>query len=410
MTSSYSTASSGTCSADIVIFGGGVAGLWLLNRLRNEGYQAILFEKDALGGGQTIASQGIIHGGLKYALSGALSGAANAIADMPARWRSCLQGEGDVDLRGCGLLSDHYFMWSDAGIRSKLKTFFGSKSLRGRVESVAADQYPEFYAQATVKGALYRLPDFVVDTPSLLSVLSDNQKAFIYKIKPDSVSFDRNDAGNIDTVTVDHQGESTRIKTQRLVFCAGEGNEQLITKAQLRSVKTQTRPLKMVYLKGQGLPSVYVHCIGDNFSLTPKLTVTSHVDADGATVWYLGGELAESGVERSDDQQITAARALLAELFPWIDLSGTRWQCFTINRAEANIRNNYRPDDAFYIEEDNVITAWPTKLTLSPSLADKLIEHLSANAVKPRSPASTSELDELRTRLTYPAIAAAHWD
>ena len=29
-------------STDIVIFGGGIAGLWLLNRLHNEGYQAIL--------------------------------------------------------------------------------------------------------------------------------------------------------------------------------------------------------------------------------------------------------------------------------------------------------------------------------------------------------------------------------
>ena len=57
MTPSYST--------DIIIFGGGIAGLWLLNRLHNEGYQAILLETEALGGSQTIASQGIIHGGLK---------------------------------------------------------------------------------------------------------------------------------------------------------------------------------------------------------------------------------------------------------------------------------------------------------------------------------------------------------
>ena len=41
MTSSYST--------DIVIFGGGIAGLWVLNCLRNQGYQAILLETDKLG-------------------------------------------------------------------------------------------------------------------------------------------------------------------------------------------------------------------------------------------------------------------------------------------------------------------------------------------------------------------------
>ena len=59
-------------STDIVVFGGGIAGLWLLNRLRDEGNDAILLEADGLGAAQTLASQGIIHGGLKYALGGSV--------------------------------------------------------------------------------------------------------------------------------------------------------------------------------------------------------------------------------------------------------------------------------------------------------------------------------------------------
>src|SRR3989338_3237970 len=110
-------------STDIVIIGGGIAGLWLLNRLRQQGFDAIVLEKSALGSGQTIASQGIIHGGLKYALSGVLSPASSAIAAMPEHWRRCLRGEGDVDLRGCRVLGPHYFMWSGGGYRSRLKTF-----------------------------------------------------------------------------------------------------------------------------------------------------------------------------------------------------------------------------------------------------------------------------------------------
>ena len=97
-------------STDIVIFGGGIAGLWLLNSLREAGYQAILFERHTIGGGQTLASQGIIHGGLKYALQGSLTGAAQAIAAMPERWRQCLAGEGDMDLRGTRVLCEHYYM------------------------------------------------------------------------------------------------------------------------------------------------------------------------------------------------------------------------------------------------------------------------------------------------------------
>ena len=55
---------------DVLVFGGGAAGLWCLHQLRRGGYHAILLESTALGSGQTIRAQGIIHGGGKYALRG----------------------------------------------------------------------------------------------------------------------------------------------------------------------------------------------------------------------------------------------------------------------------------------------------------------------------------------------------
>ena len=55
---------------DALIFGGGAAGLWLLDRLSRDGHHVVLLEARSLGMGQTVASQGIIHGGLKYTLSG----------------------------------------------------------------------------------------------------------------------------------------------------------------------------------------------------------------------------------------------------------------------------------------------------------------------------------------------------
>ena len=90
---------------DAIIIGGGIAGLWLLNRLTSDGYGCVLLEADELGCGQTLASQGMIHGGIKYALGGALTGASEAIADMPDRWRAALAGEGPVDLSGLEVLA-----------------------------------------------------------------------------------------------------------------------------------------------------------------------------------------------------------------------------------------------------------------------------------------------------------------
>src|SRR5258708_4979084 len=109
-----------TVEADIVIFGGGIAGLWLLNRLRELGFCAILLESNTLGGGQTHKAQGIIHGGLKYALQGTVTGATQAIADMPSVWRQCLRGEGVIDLREVPVLSTEQYLWSTGSLTSKL--------------------------------------------------------------------------------------------------------------------------------------------------------------------------------------------------------------------------------------------------------------------------------------------------
>lgn len=93
---------------DIAIIGGGIAGLWCLNQLRGQGYSAILFEQEALGSHQTIGSQGMIHGGVKYALAGAWSGSSETISAMPAAWRQGLAGKGKVDLSGCRVLSEDF--------------------------------------------------------------------------------------------------------------------------------------------------------------------------------------------------------------------------------------------------------------------------------------------------------------
>ncbi len=53
---------------DVLLIGGGVAGLWALDVLTSRGLSCLLAEAGELGRGQTVASQGIVHGGLKYTL------------------------------------------------------------------------------------------------------------------------------------------------------------------------------------------------------------------------------------------------------------------------------------------------------------------------------------------------------
>ncbi|MEX0618209.1 MAG: FAD-dependent oxidoreductase [Pseudohongiellaceae bacterium] len=403
-------------STDIAIIGGGIAGLWLLNRLGNEGYHVALFEESRLGRGQTIASQGIIHGGLKYALHGKLDGAAEAIAAMPARWRECLGGRGDVDLRECSILSEHYYMWSSANYRSKLKAFLGSRALRGRISPVASCDYPEFFKRATIAGSLYQLPDFVVDSASLLETLKGNWRDRIFNVDLSEASFSRSHGA---VMTIPCNEGLIEVSAQRMVFCAGEGNAALMNRAGISSVNMQSRPLHMVIARGRHLPLGYVHCVGDKLSLTPELTLTAHHCEDGDVAWYLGGELAESGMGRDSEAQVRAAASLLHRLFPWIDLDDVSWNTFLINRAEARLEGRHRPDDAFLHTDSHFSVAWPTKLTLSPNLADQVMADLNSGNIHPSCQTSSQtssqtsrpeSTDALRKLLPLPAIAAPPWD
>jgi len=119
-------------SVDVLIMGGGIAGLWTLARLKQAGYKAVLLESEALGAGQTRFAQGIIHGGTKYALTGKLTASSEAVADMPALWRSCYEGKGVLDLSKAMLLSDAHYLWSTSSLTSRVSGFFASKVMRAR--------------------------------------------------------------------------------------------------------------------------------------------------------------------------------------------------------------------------------------------------------------------------------------
>lgn len=368
----------GSVSVQIAIVGGGIAGLWLLNRLSREGYDVVLLERGALGQSQTLASQGIIHGGLKYALNGVLSPASSAIADMPARWQRCLAGDDSVDLRGTRLLSAHYYMWSGGSARSRLKTFLGSKALQGRIDALPTDQYPAFFrahgtGKPLIKGTLYQLSDFVVDTPSLLQTLAAPFADRLFQCNEIVIQ-------GQDQLHLTHQNQHITVQAERIILCAGEGNEALLSEWQaspnLEKPAMQRRPLHMVSVKVAHPAPPYLHCIGDSFGMTPRLTITSHPchDSDRGQhwIWYLGGELAESGVKRSAAEQRRAAEQELSSLFPWLDLSGASWHSFMINRAEPRVADLQRPDNAWVAECGKVLVCWPTKLTLSPNLGDRV--------------------------------------
>ena len=202
---------------DILLFGGGIAGLYLLKLLNNLGYDCILIEKDQLGGGQTLQSQGIIHGGLKYALGGNLNAESDAIKEMPDRWRKLLAGEETVDLSDTKVTAKTQHMWSTGKFASKFTSFFASKLVRGRIDKLRKDQMPALFQDPQFKGSVYKLTDLVVDTPSLLSNLCERIEQRI--LQGEATAFNSDEAGNITSSNVTlSNGQLVQVHHQTVIF------------------------------------------------------------------------------------------------------------------------------------------------------------------------------------------------
>ncbi|SDT95484.1 FAD-dependent oxidoreductase [Halopseudomonas salegens] len=384
-----------TLETDICILGGGIAGLWLNARLRQQGFSTLLLETATLGGGQSIKSQGIIHGGTKYALHGKLTTAAEAIAAMPGRWRDCLEGNGELDLTPVRLLSPFHYLWSPGGLVSNMAGFFASKALRGRVDAVKGEALPAVFQSPRFKGKVYRLAELVLDVPSVIERLTELAGHSLVAAEP--ISIERDDNNQIACV---RSGDLT-IKAQRYVLTSGEGNQALQADWGVEQPAMQRRPLQMVLVKGPQLPGLYAHCLGS--SPKPRLTVTTHPTADGQWCWYLGGELAEQGVDLPAAELIARARKELGELLPWVDLDDSQWATLKVNRAEPAQSGLVRPDSAYVQGVHNALVCWPTKLALSPHLSDLVLEQLQQAGVTPRTAQPVHALPQ-------PTAATPIWD
>jgi glycerol-3-phosphate dehydrogenase len=401
---------------DVLIFGGGIAGLWTLARLRKEGYSCLLLESKALGAGQTIASQGIIHGGIKYALTGQASAASKAIAAMPAIWRACLEGTGEIDLRGVKVLSERQYLWTTGGIGSRIAGFAASKVIRTAVDRVTPEQRPDWLQSAPRGVDVYGVDEPILDPHSVLERLATLNAECIGRValcergSPMTIQENGEIVGSWAPARLpdDLYGQASHdiaIRARRTIFCAGEANQAYM---RLTRGETQVRPLHMVMAKAQhyrpNLPSIYGHCVG--LSDKPKLTITSQLDVDRRVVWYVGGDIAERGVDLSPIELIAATRLEVSECLPWIDISGTQWATLRVNRAEG-VGSGSRPDEPIVLDSPRGIGVWPTKLAFAPLAASRVVDALRSTGIEPSG--ENAAFMSATQFLVRPSIAMLPW-
>ena len=356
---------------DALIFGGGIAGLWTLDELRRAGFAAALLEAGALGAGQTVCSQGIIHGGVKYTLSGLLHPAAEAIREMPGLWRSCLRGEVEPNLSRARVRAESCHMWRTDSLRSRAGMLGAKVGLRVAPVTVEDDERPA--ALRACPGTVARLDEQVIDPASVLAVLAERNRGLVGRALPERVSIAR--AGPGWRVSVGREsGGAVEIEAKTLVFAAGRGNEALRRAVGLDAAAMQVRPLHMAMARGSTLPELNGHCAD---GARTRITITTDADSHGRRVWQIGGQLAEDGVKLSETELVAHAKREVGACLPGVDLRDVEWSTYRADRAELAQRSGVRPDDATMLVENGVITLWPTKLALAPRGAAMVSEALT---------------------------------
>lgn len=357
---------------DLIIFGGGVSGLWLLDEALRQEFSAFLLESWHLGHGQTVSSQGIIHGGFKYIFGGwrKLLQPVDPIRDMPQIWKECLSGQRQPKLSETRLRATECHIWWT----SKLAGLYGLAGarllLRAAPQGIRRELYPD--ALKGCRGTVAVIPEPVIATDSLVAELSRRHTNHILQLNPEnSAEFILRSAGEVDRIRLfgSDRGDTVEIVPRNVVLTAGEGNEVLREQLGLPANRMQRRPLQMVMVRGD-LPILNGHCADGG---KPRVTITSDTDSTGRTVWQVGGQLAEDAVKINETEAIKHAYSELSTVLPGVRFDDAEWSTYRINRAEALTKNGHRPRDVQVFREGNVITAWPTKLALAPRLAEKVL-------------------------------------
>lgn len=355
-----------------IIVGSGIAALWCANHLQSLGHDVVVLEKQQIGCGQTIFSQGMIHGGAKYSLDGQLSKSTISISDMPHIWRNALDGIGYVDLSNSVKITDFQFLWSSANAASKLLSFFGSKVMSSKMKSITPSDH-DLFSSDKFKGSLFKLNEPVVDVQTVLENLANNLDNSILNLEVKKIEF-RSD-NSVDVVT-----NKDVINCDEVVLAAGEGNEKILQNSNINLFPMQLRPLAMgaVYLNNK-IPDIFGHHLG--VSSRPSLTISTHY-VNGDQVLYVGGDISESGVFLSDSEQKIKIKDSIKSALYWLDFDIKDIKILRINRAEARNHNLIKPDTFFCEKYKKAIICWPTKLAFAPLLSESVITKITKDRIK----------------------------
>jgi hypothetical protein len=318
-------------------------------------------ESNAVGGGQSVASQGIIHSGLKYAFAGKINSLAQSISAMPDLWRKALKGDGAVDLSAARVNASSQHLLIPKGFMGGLVKLVTKQALGNNVHEVKPADWPEDIRATGFKGSVVFMDEPVLDAPSVIRALAEPYKDCVRRIDTPDDPFG----------FMERHG----IEAKHIIFTGAASNHAAAKAAgHDEGLATQVRPLLMGMMRHAPC-AIYAHLVGS--SDKPVASITTHRAADGELIWYLGGGVAERGKDADPQEVYDAARKGFAKYLPDVDLSAVEWAVLPIDRIEGKSEvDGWMPDTPTIHSVGNVHYCWPTKLTFAPLLAERLADKL----------------------------------
>lgn len=357
---------------DIVIFGAGIAGLWSFNHLKSIGYDVLLLEKESIGCGQTIASQGIIHSGLKFSLAGKVNSLAKSISAMPQIWKDALEGNGDVDLSAANISAQSQQLLIPSGFMGGLTKLVTKKALGSSVHEIPRDEWSDDIKSSGFKGSVVFMGEPVLDIPSVIRALAEPYKSSIKQITLEQA------ASPFKFL------KENNINAKRVIFTGAASNHDIAkTCAQDDGLATQKRPLMQGMMKNAPFP-LYAHLVGKTDK--PVASITTHEMNDATLVWYLGGGVAERAKDTNPDDVYNDIIKAFQSYLPAIDLSNIEWSVLPIDRIEGKSKtDSWMPDTPTIHNTEAALYCWPTKLTFAPMLSNMILKNLKNSNITPSS-------------------------
>ena len=372
---------------EVLVVGGGAAGILACERLREDGRDVTLIECAAIGAEQSNHSHGYLHRGFIYAApSAALVRELGRGADA---WAARLQGRGlgAVASSATVVITDAYSSQAAATAWAKAGLFFD-----GPTHVEAGDRRRSAYRFSTNEQTFDFAPWFrTVSSHELLGVRTVRGRAL-------RLIREGNEVTGVDARVA---GERVRLVADVYVLAAGVGNLELVSTVTRYRGEAINRTSHMFVLRSTGLQPISL------VAPDPRLYglfVVSRGD-DGATVWLASDFVSFSGDLSGTHAAAMWVRAVVRNLEAAtgsLPRRGFEWAVYPAPKGE--LRPNRGTLDVHRTQKyglHNVLVGSPSKLTLAPLLADQLADEVAGIARRRRyaDAAASVDADEIASEL-----------